>query len=77
MAEGLEGFTDADVRATLVRTLRLLAVLTVIGMVRGSPSAKACTVSTRFCPSKSAMYRASGWVFPSVRSSVTLKPEGS
>ena len=29
---GLEGFTDADVRATLVRTLRLLAVLTVIGM---------------------------------------------
>ena len=32
MAEGLEGFTDADVRATLVRTLRLLAVLTVVGM---------------------------------------------
>jgi hypothetical protein len=31
--EGLEGFTDADVRATLVRTLRLLAVLTVLGMV--------------------------------------------
>lgn len=30
--EGLEGFTDADVRATLVRTLRLLAVLTVGGM---------------------------------------------
>jgi hypothetical protein len=30
--EGLEGFTDADVRATLVRTLRLLAVLTVLGM---------------------------------------------
>jgi hypothetical protein len=30
--EGLEGFTDADVRATLVRTLRLLAVLTVVGM---------------------------------------------
>jgi hypothetical protein len=29
---GLEGFTDADVRATLVRTLRLLAVLTLIGM---------------------------------------------
>jgi hypothetical protein len=29
---GLEGFTDADVRATLVRTLRLLAVLTVVGM---------------------------------------------
>ena len=26
---GLEGFTDADVRTTLVRTLRLLAVLTV------------------------------------------------
>jgi hypothetical protein len=30
--EGLQGFTDADVRATLVRTLKLLAVLTVIGM---------------------------------------------
>ncbi len=30
--EGLEGFTDADVRATLVRTLRLLAVLTALGM---------------------------------------------
>ena len=30
--EGLEGFTDADVRATLVRTLRMLAVLTVLGM---------------------------------------------
>jgi hypothetical protein len=30
---GLEGFTEADVRATLVRTLRLLAVLTVVGMV--------------------------------------------
>ena len=30
---GLEGFTDADVRATLVRTLRLLAVLTLLGMV--------------------------------------------
>jgi hypothetical protein len=29
---GLEGFTEADVRATLVRTLRLLAVLTVVGM---------------------------------------------
>ena len=29
---GLEGFTDADVRATLLRTLRLLAVLTVLGM---------------------------------------------
>ena len=29
---GLEGFTDADVRSTLVRTLRLLAVLTVVGM---------------------------------------------
>ncbi len=33
LMEGLEGFTDADVRATLVRTLRLLAVLTVLGMV--------------------------------------------
>ena len=30
---GLEGFTDADVRATLLRTLRLLAVLTVLGML--------------------------------------------
>ncbi len=30
--EGLEGFTDADVRSTLVRTMRLLAVLTAIGM---------------------------------------------
>jgi hypothetical protein len=30
--EGLEGFTEADVRATLVRSLRLLAVLTVVGM---------------------------------------------
>ncbi len=30
--EELEGFTDADVRATLVRTLRLLAVLTALGM---------------------------------------------
>jgi hypothetical protein len=30
---GLEGFTEADVRATLVRTLRLLAVLTVVGML--------------------------------------------
>jgi hypothetical protein len=30
--EGAQGFTDADVRATLVRTLKLLAVLTVIGM---------------------------------------------
>jgi hypothetical protein len=29
--EGLEGFTDADVRATLVRTLRLLVVLAVAG----------------------------------------------
>ena len=29
---GLEGFTEADVRSTLVRTLKLLAVLTVIGM---------------------------------------------
>src|SRR6202789_2155865 len=32
MMAGLEGFTDADVRATLVRTLRLLAVLTLVGM---------------------------------------------
>ena len=32
MTQGLEGFTDADVRATLVRTLKLLAVLTAIGM---------------------------------------------
>ncbi|MGA8940932.1 MAG: ATP synthase subunit I [Acidobacteriaceae bacterium] len=31
--ESLEGFTDADVRRTLVRTLRLLAVLTVLGML--------------------------------------------
>lgn len=31
--QGLEGFTDADVRATLVRTLRLLAVLTALGML--------------------------------------------
>jgi len=30
--EGLERFTDADVRAALVRTLRLLAFLTVLGM---------------------------------------------
>jgi hypothetical protein len=30
--EGAQGFTDADVRATLVRTLKLLAALTVIGM---------------------------------------------
>jgi hypothetical protein len=30
---GPEGFTEADVRATLVRTLRLLAVLTVVGML--------------------------------------------
>lgn len=29
---GLEGFTDADVRTTLIRTLRLLAVVTVLGM---------------------------------------------
>ncbi len=29
---GLEGFTDSDVRATLVRTLRLLTVLTLVGM---------------------------------------------
>jgi len=32
VAEGLEGFTDAVVRSTLVRTLRLLAVLTLVGM---------------------------------------------
>ena len=31
--EGMEAFTDADVRATLVRTLKLLAVLTLVGMV--------------------------------------------
>jgi hypothetical protein len=31
--ETLESFTDADVRTALVRTLRLLAVLTVLGMV--------------------------------------------
>lgn len=31
--QGLEGFTDADVRATLLRTLRLLTVLTVLGML--------------------------------------------
>jgi hypothetical protein len=30
--EGLERFTDEDVRAALVRTLRLLAVFTVLGM---------------------------------------------
>jgi hypothetical protein len=30
--EGLEGFTEADVRSTLLRSLRLLAVLTVVGM---------------------------------------------
>jgi hypothetical protein len=30
--EGLEGFTEADVRTTLIRTLRLLAVLTVLAM---------------------------------------------
>ena len=30
--EGLERFTDEDVRAALVRTLRLLAGLTVLGM---------------------------------------------
>ena len=37
--EGLEGFTDADVRSTLVRTLRLLAVLTAIGMALVLPAA--------------------------------------
>jgi hypothetical protein len=30
---GLEGFTEDDVKATLVRSLRLLAVLTVAGML--------------------------------------------
>jgi hypothetical protein len=30
---GLEGFTEDDVRATLLRSLRLLAVLTAVGMV--------------------------------------------
>jgi hypothetical protein len=30
---GLEGFTEADVRSTLVRTLKLLAAMTVVGMV--------------------------------------------
>lgn len=30
--EGLEGFTEADVRTTLIRTLRLLGVLTVAAM---------------------------------------------
>jgi hypothetical protein len=30
---GLEGFSEADVRSTLVRTLKLLAVLTAVGMV--------------------------------------------
>jgi hypothetical protein len=30
---GLEGFTDADVRSTLVRSLKVLAGLTVVGMV--------------------------------------------
>jgi len=29
---GLEGFTEGDVRATLLRSLRLLAVLTALGM---------------------------------------------
>jgi hypothetical protein len=29
---GLEGFTEADVRTTLERSLRLLAVLTAVGM---------------------------------------------
>jgi hypothetical protein len=29
---GLEGFTEGDVRATLLRSLRLLAGLTVVGM---------------------------------------------
>jgi hypothetical protein len=30
--DGLEGFTEADVRTTLLRTLRLLTVLTVLAM---------------------------------------------
>jgi len=30
---GLEGFTEADVRSTLLRALRLLGVLTVVGML--------------------------------------------
>ncbi len=30
--EGLEGFTEADVKATLLRSLRLLAALTLVGM---------------------------------------------
>jgi hypothetical protein len=30
---GLEGFTEADVRSTLLRTLKLLAVMTALGMV--------------------------------------------
>jgi hypothetical protein len=30
---GLEGFTEADVKATLLRTLRLIAILTAIGML--------------------------------------------
>jgi hypothetical protein len=33
MQQGLEGFTEGDVRATLLRSLRLLAVLTAVGMV--------------------------------------------
>ena len=30
---GLEGFTEDDVRSTLIRTLKLLAAMTAIGMV--------------------------------------------
>ncbi|WP_263380075.1 hypothetical protein [Granulicella paludicola] len=30
---GLEGFTEDDVRSTLVRTLKLLAAMTAVGMV--------------------------------------------
>jgi hypothetical protein len=30
---GLEGFTDADVRSTLLRSLRVLAILTIAGML--------------------------------------------
>jgi len=33
---GLEGFTEADVRSTLLRALRLLGVLTVVGTADGA-----------------------------------------
>jgi len=33
MQKSLEGFTEADVRATLIRSLRTLAVLTAAGML--------------------------------------------